>query len=141
MRGTSPHQDVQEAPSGSDTRPTEPRSGAISGADRPIGPWETHLPGEIMASFDTTGGTSGSLIFDHLGWVIGVHHAGLDIGSISFGIRVDEVWDLIDHIDAQSSAVAEAPALAPSAATPLGDYPFDTYQPFPEHWNGETILP
>ncbi len=96
---------------------------------------------QIQHTFDTTGGTSGSLIFDHLGWVVGVHHAGFDSGSIDFGIRVDEVWDLIDHIESQSSVVAGAPGLAPPAAMPLRDYPFETYQPFPENWNGQTISP
>ena len=71
----------------------------------------------VQHNFDTTGGTSGSLIFDQLGWVVAVNHAGYEAivfdvttgspervgqGSLGFGIHVDAVWDLIDNLDSQS---------------------------------------
>ena len=47
--------------------------------------------------------------------------------NLGVAIRVDEVWTLVDLID----AVAE-----PSATLAGRAYPFDTYQAFPENWNG-----
>ena len=99
---------------------------------------------QLQYNFDTTGGTSGSPVFDQDGWVIGVNHAGpealvidirtgdevrIGLGSLDRGIRADAVWDFIDCCT--SSTVATAPSRNPSA----------TYQPFPENWNGKTILP
>ena len=78
----------------------------------------------VQHNFDTTGGTSGSLIFDQLGWVVAVNHAGYEAivfdvttgspervgqGSLGFGIHVDAVWDLIDNQDSQSRQVTSVP--------------------------------
>ena len=107
------------------------KDGVIS-ALRMIGTGRTqHV--QIQHNLDTTPGTSGSPIFDHHGWVIAVHHAGARSGegSIDFGIRVDELWDLID-----CCTVALAPDAPAMTAMPAGPY-----QPFPENWNGETIAP
>ena len=105
---------------------------------------------EVQYNFHVTGGTSGSPVFDHNGWVVAINHAGpevrvLDVdgrpvrialGSLDMGIRVDEIWDAIDILE---SGRAQAPPLHRSA--PRRAYPHDTYQPFPENGNGETIPP
>ena len=118
----------------------------------------THM---VQHNLDTTGGTSGSLIFDQLGWVVAVSHAGVESivfdittgapervgqGSLGFSIRVDAVWDLIDHLDGLASDVAamlphQGSVVLPGRILPLTPYPHTTYQGFPEDWNGETILP
>ena len=106
---------------------------------------------EVQYNFHTTGGTSGSAVFDHNGWIVTVNHAGVEarvpdidddvvriaIGSLDFGIRVDAVWDFIDVLD---SGRAGMPPVG-GQPTRHRPYPYDTYQAFPENWNGETILP
>ena len=52
----------------------------------------------IQHDFDTTGGTSGSPIFNMRGEVVGIHNAGFESGSLSFGIRADEARDLLRAI-------------------------------------------
>ncbi|MDE2773284.1 MAG: serine protease [Gemmatimonadota bacterium] len=127
--------------------PGELRWGRGDGSVRPtfkdgtisaIHKFPTHY--QIQHNFDVTGGTSGSAIFDHQGWVVAVNHAGFREGSLDFGIRADEVWEYIE------CCTREVALLSPED-TPLGPrlpvrpYPSDTYQPFPEDWNGETISP
>ena len=68
---------------------------------------------------DLSGGTSGSPIFDHEGWVIAVNNAGteklvIDLntgaparvpsGNIGFGIRADEMWDFIAMFESAKPA-------------------------------------
>ena len=112
---------------------------------------------QVQHNFNTTGGTSGSLIIDQLGWVIAVNHAGYESlvfdynsggfsrigqGSLGFGIRVDEVWELIDYVDGQSNrSVAKLIDGVPLVPMPELTYPHEDYQPFPENWNGQTVLP
>ena len=100
---------------------------------------------EVQYNFNTTGGTSGSPVFDHNGWVVAVNHAGIEtrawgtrgrtvripIGNLNIGIRVDEVWELVDHVEAMEGQPLAAPS--PPRATA------GSYQPFPENWNGETV--
>ncbi len=112
----------------------------------------------IQHNLDTSGGTSGSLLFDHEGFIIGINNAVFEslvydrhtgqpqrvpVSSLGFGIRVDELWRLYDLTrarrtvsDVSGESVSTLLELSPSR-----DYPHSTYQPFPENWNGETILP
>ena len=104
----------------------------------------------LQHNLDTTGGTSGSAIFDHRGFIIAVNFAGYN--RVIFGldpddmeirryrvpvglglaIRVDEVWAMVDLIDAEAT---------PPSTPPGSAYPFDSYQAFPENWNGVTRGP
>ncbi len=98
---------------------------------------------QLQYDFDVTGGTSGSPVFDHNGWIVGLNHSAIEaevrdtagdivqisLGSLGFGIRVDAIWTLIDHLD------------GPTQVAPPNAYPHVSYQPFPDNWNGETILP
>ena len=107
---------------------------------------------QVQYNFDTTGGTSGSPVFDQYGWVIAVHFASIEarvtdtdgdpvriigVGSLNFGMRVDALWDFIE--------CCTSPAAMPlrDGGRPLHQrtYPFTEYQPFPENWNSETIAP
>ena len=106
---------------------------------------EPHV--EVQFNVDATGGTGSSPVVDHNGWVIALNHAGPEVrvmdiegntvrialGSLDKGIRVDEAWDLIDHL-------GSAPArMAGLRSAPRPFYPSDAYQPYPEKWNGETV--
>lgn len=84
------------------------------------------------------GGTSGSPVFDHNGFIVATNYAGLvdiievdgevlaEIGtSHDAGIHVRHMWGLVDQ-------VGELPA----ARVAITD---SAYQPYPENWNGETI--
>ncbi len=112
----------------------------------------------IQHNLDTSGGTSGSLIFDHEGFIIGINHATFEslvfdrhtgqpqrvpVSSLGFGIRVDEMWRLFDLTRARRTLpeVAGRTVGTVLEILPSRDYPHDTYQSFPLNWNGETILP
>ncbi len=111
----------------------------------------------IQHNLDLTGGTSGSLIFDHEGFIIGINHAGYErivydvngnpqrvpTGNIGLGIRVDEMWSLFDQTRVRRTApkVAGRTASTVLELLPSRDYPHSTYQPFPVNWNGETVVP
>ena len=90
----------------------------------------------VQFNLGLTGGTSGSPVFDHEGFIVAVSFGGvgtivvdeygdlvvIPVGDLDFGIRVDEVWDLIDLI--------EADAKPPTAGSRV--YPHATYRAYPE---------
>ncbi len=77
----------------------------------------------LQHNLDTTGGVSGSAIFDANGWVVGVAHAAagewvtgangepvlIRTGAIGLAIRIDEVWTAIDLWEQQRSATGSYP--------------------------------
>ena len=103
----------------------------------------------VQYNFGATGGTSGSPVFDHDGWLVAINNAGIEIrvtdvdgeiervpiGDLDFGVRVDALWDFIDILEAGRGQ------MPPHGAVPERYYPHDTYQPFPENWSGETVQP
>ena len=131
------------------------KDGTIS-ALRPLSPDEPAVTPEnsrmLQHNLDTTSGTSGSAIFDHRGFIIAVNFAAYGRGirvpdpeemdvtwyfipmNLGVAIRVDEVWTMVDLIDAATPP--------PAPPTPPGRaYPYDSYQAFPENWNGLTRGP
>ena len=105
----------------------------------------------LQHNLDTTGGTSGSAIFDSSGWVVAVNHAAagkwvmgedgdpviIRTGAIGSGIRIDEVWTMIDIFEQQRSATgSHATRLAPAK----NRHHLTSYQAFPKNWNGETTI-
>ena len=101
----------------------------------------------VQHNLDLSPGTSGSAIFDHKGFIVAVNSAGtvisveatlpdgeteivlLPTGNIGLAIRVDDVWSLIDAIDAEASQ---------PVAAEISEYPHRSYHAFPERWNGTT---
>ena len=95
----------------------------------------------VQHNLDLSQGTSGSPIFDHNGFIVAVNFGGttytvvvqvepelvvdLPTANIGWGIRVDEAWTLIDHIDGDTASQATA---ATSRA-----YPHSSYRVFPEN--------
>jgi len=129
------------------------KDGTIS-ALRPYSPDEPAVTPEnsrvLQHNLDTTGGTSGSAIFDHQGFIIAVNFGGYGIPifvpepdgmevemyfipmNLGVAIRVDEVWTLVDMIDLEAE---------PPATSAGGAYPYDSYRAFPESWNGVARVP
>ena len=122
------------------------KDGTIS-ALRPYDFEETEVTPEnsklVQFNLGQTGGTSGSPVFDHEGFIVAVSCCGVGvvvvdeegfpamvpIGDLDFGIRVDEVWTLIDLIEAGGAA----------AAAGSRDYPHASYRAYPKDWNRQTI--
>ena len=103
----------------------------------------------VQHNLDASGGTSGSAIFDHNGYIVAVNFGSavtifgdpeeapeeivvIPTGNIGFAIRVDEVWKLIDLIDAG--------ALQAEVAASTQDSVHGIYRGFPEDWNGKTTF-
>ena len=95
---------------------------------------------EIQYNLTTTGGTSGSPVFDHHGFIIGIHfssHAGREVADVdgntinvntanaSYAIRVDAMHEMIPPIPAYNSPASVR------RVVDLRTYPYATYQPFP----------
>ena len=131
------------------------KDGTIS-ALRPLRPEaEAVTPGNsrfVQHNLDLSGGTSGSPIFDHEGWIVAINNAGTEAlvidqrsgeprripsGNIGFGIRVDEAWNFIEWERDAGSAKAVAghrPVALKEASPRLYTYP--AYHPFPPDWEG-----
>ncbi len=112
----------------------------------------------IQHNLDTSGGMSGSLLLDHVGYIIGINYAGFErvvydeltgkptpipSSNPGFGIRVDEMWRLYDAAKARRtvSRVAGRRANISFELLPASDNPHASFKPFPDIWNGETNLP
>lgn len=130
------------------------------GALRPFGD-EAATPENsrvIRHNLDLSGRTSGSLLFDHQGYIIGMNFAGIyrvvydertgrptRIPSENPGlaVRVDALWRLYDVASGRRAMpdVAGRRTDVPFVSVPEQDYPYETYSAFPEGWNAETELP
>ena len=116
------------------------KDGTIS-ALRPFPLLETSItPGNttlVQHNLDLSGSASGGPVIDHNGWVIAVNNAGTErlvfdsrtgqpervpTGTSGFGIRVDEVWDLVDVIEAPRSPRPDAPSACCARAPEKGTY-------------------
>ena len=100
----------------------------------------------VQHNLGTTGGTSGSPIIDIGGNVIAVHYAGFGVvvvfdpatgqplvtstAGLSGAIRADEVWAMVDLFESSGKRVA-------ASTRPV----LDSYQAFPENWDGTTVAP
>ncbi|MDE2848190.1 MAG: trypsin-like peptidase domain-containing protein [Gemmatimonadota bacterium] len=92
-------------------------------------------------NFLTEGGTSGSPVFDHNGYIVGINFAGIvhviedESGerlaevetSHQFGIHVEALWQMIDQVGDP-----------PAARVAVQD---GAYNPFPADWAGVTLSP
>ena len=131
------------------------KDGTIS-ALRPLRPEAEAVTPEnsrfVQHNLDLSGGTSGSPIFDHEGWIVAINNAGTEAlvidqrsgeprrvpsGNIGFGIRVDEAWNFIEwERDAGSAkAIAGHGPIVLKEASPRY-YPHPAYHPFPPDWEG-----
>ena len=118
----------------------------------------------IQHNLDVTGRTSGSLIFDHEGYIVGMNFAGyfrvaydqrtgeptrIPTENPGLAIRVDELWRLYDVVVGGSRIVPDVAGGGEAGSftdglillQPEQDYPHDAYMAFPDNWNGETVLP
>ena len=125
----------------------------------------------IQHNLDLSGRTSGSHIFDHQGYIIGMNFAGFYRVAYNqrtgkptrivnenpgLALRVDELWRLYDLASGASrvaidlsgagagatvSGAAGRRADVPLVLDPEQDYPHASYRPFPDGWNGGTLLP
>ena len=128
------------------------KDGTISALRRYIIESENTITSIVQHNLDLSGGTSGSPIFDHYGWVIAVNNSGTEsllidetgtptripTGNIGFGIHVDEVWRFIDEIEARQRHTRDQRAwrvIAPSHARGL-----TKYRAFPANRDGNTTL-
>lgn len=127
------------------------KDGTIS-ALRPLSPEAESVTPEnsrfVQHNLDLSGGTSGSPIFDHEGWIVAVNNAGTEAlvidqrtgeprrvpsGNIGFGIRVDAVWEIIEG-EETTSEKALADGAVTLEALPRSSYPHPAYRPFPPGW-------
>ena len=117
----------------------------------------------IQHNLDATGRTSGSLVFDHQGYIVGMNFAGyfrvvydqrtgeptrIPSENPGLAVRVDELWRLYDVAagrrvvpDVASGDVSGSFTGAPIVLQPEREYPHDAYVAYPDNWNGETVLP
>ena len=116
----------------------------------------------IHYNLATAGGTSGSPVFDHEGFVIAINYAGLVTPIIlppeegeeegielerietqeNFGINIVAAWEFLDYLASQDTTVSAAGKKnVGSVNTSSSFYPHAEYQPLPSNWNGETVAP
>ena len=118
----------------------------------------------IHSNLGTLGGTSGSPIFDHEGYIIAINFAGLVtpirlpdedeedeepgelIGRVElaedFGVNISAAWDLLDYLENRNdTSVIASTVSIEDASYDDRSYPHEEYQPEPHNWNGETVLP
>lgn len=118
----------------------------------------------IQHDLDSSGRTSGSLLFDHSGYIVGMNFAGIfrvaydartgeptrvPTDNPGHAVRVDELWRLYDlasgasrvTIGQSGTSVAGRRTDVPLVLVPEQDYPHASYVAFPDDWNGGTLLP
>ena len=118
----------------------------------------------IQHNLDVSGRTSGSLLFDHTGYIVGMNFAGFFRVSYDqrtgkptrivtenpdLAVRVDELWRLYDlargasrvTIGQSGTSVAGRRTDVPLVLVPEQDYPHASYVAFPDNWNGEPVFP
>ncbi len=113
----------------------------------------------IQHDLDLTGRTSGSLIFDHSGYIVGMNFAGIfrvayddqtgmptrvPSENPGLAVRADELWRLYDLARGGGRVLpseSESGVDVPVVLVPEQDYPHDAYMAFPDNWNGGTLLP
>ena len=117
----------------------------------------------IHYNLATIGGTSGSPVFDHEGFVIAINYAGLadsinlppeegeeegqQIASVdlqeNFGISIKAAWEFLDWLASQDATVSVAGRRLGTGGIEISSepYPHAVYQPFPADWDGETLAP
>ena len=113
----------------------------------------------MQHNLDVSGRTSGSLVFDHQGYIIGMNFAGIyrvayDQGTgkptrivsenPGLAIRVDELWHCCVLASGAGRVVPEVSRRrtdVPFVLEHEQDCPHRFYRPFPDGWNGRTILP
>ena len=80
-------------------------------------------------------GTSGSAVFDHEGYVVGINYAfefAESNGKESFGINVRYIWELIDYL----KELGETQTVTSRNTVGIGTYPYGKYRPYPDSWTG-----
>lgn len=118
----------------------------------------------IHSNLGTLSGTSGSPIFDHEGFVIGINFGGVGtnirlpdddeedeepgelIGRVEldedFGVNISAAWDMLDYLENRNdTSVTASTVTVEGALFDDRSYPHEEYQPEPLNWNGETFLP
>ena len=117
----------------------------------------------IHYNLATAGGTSGSPVFDHEGFVIAINYAGLvtpielppeegeeeglELAKIdtleNFGINIIAAWEFLDWLSSQDATASVAGRRLDTGGIEISSepYPHAVYQPFPADWDGETLAP
>jgi len=106
----------------------------------------------IQHNLDLSGRTSGSLIFDHEGYIVGMNFAGIyrvayddrtgrptriPTENPGLALRADELWRLYDLASGAGRAVSGVAGRrtdVPFVLVPEQEYPHESYKPFPDGW-------